>query len=72
MENLFGLDDNTINKALKYGILVKKNDKFEEITGFISLVYIQQLATYVLAYGTDSSNAGYVVLKKYGEDWKLK
>jgi len=70
--NSFGVDIEIIEKALKSGIKVLKNNVFVNVSGFVSLVYIAQLDKFMFAYGSNQFDAGYVLLENYEKDWKLK
>ena len=72
MNNLFGIDNDIIKSALTNGIKVKKDGQFIEVPGFISLTYIIQYNKFVLAYGSGPSDAGYVYVDKFKEDWILR
>ena len=72
MNNIFGLDDTIIDNALRNGILIEVNGKFVDNIGILSLVYHTQLKRYVLVFGSDATNAGFVLLEDYGKLWKLK
>lgn len=72
MTDTFGLDNDIIRNALRAGIKIKKNGEFVDAPGFISLTYIPQYNKFVLAYGTCPSDAGFVYVDKFNEDWILK
>lgn len=72
MNNLFGINDDIVKSALTNGIKIKKNGKFVNVAGFISLTYIMQYNKFVLAYGSGVSDAGFVYVDKFEEDWILK
>lgn len=72
MENLFGIDNNIVKLALTNGIKVKKDGQFINVPGFISLTYIIQCNRFVLAYGSGPSDAGFVYVDKFEDDWILK
>lgn len=72
MENLFGIDNNIVKSALTDGIKVKKDGQFINVPGFISLTYIIQYNRFVLAYGSGPSDAGFVYVDKFEDDWILK
>lgn len=72
MENTFGIDSKIIESALKNSIKVKKDEKFVDVTGFVSLTYISQYGKFILAFGTSASDAGWVYVDKYETDWILK
>lgn len=72
MNNLFGIKNDLIKKALIDGIKVKKNGEFVDATGFISLTFINQYNKFVFAYGSGASDAGWVFVEDYEKEWILK
>lgn len=70
--NTFGINNNILEKALKNGIKVKKDNNFININGFISLTYIQQFNKFILAFGSNSLDASWVFVDNYEKDWILK
>lgn len=72
MENIFGIETEIVEKALKNSIKVKKDGKFVDITGFVSLTYIPQYSKFILAYGSSATDAGWVYVDKYEKDWIIK
>lgn len=68
----FGIDANILEKALKKGIRVKRGDRFVDAPGHVSLTYIPQYGDFVLAYGSSSSDAGYVRTNAYGREWEVR
>ena len=72
MENVFGLDIEIIDKALRNGIKVEVNGQLIDPPGVTSLAYHPQLRRYILVTGSTAQNASFVLLEDYNKLWKLK
>lgn len=62
----------TLEKALKEGILFQKEGEFIPNPGIVSLIWHPQLQRWGLAFGTNASDAGFVLLEDYGRLWKSR
>ena len=67
-----GIDIQIIERALKEGILYNNNGVFEPSIGNLALVYVQEFHGYLFAFGTNAINAKHVLVKDYGNSWRLK
>ena len=72
MKSPFGIDNNIIDEALRYGILIEVNGKWVDQIGVLSLVYHTQLRRYVFVFGTTAQNASFVLLEDEGKTWRVK
>ena len=72
MDNSFGISTELIIKALKCGIKIKKDNQFINSYGFLSLRFIPQINKFVFTYGTNASDAGYVLVEDYNNTWVLE
>ena len=71
-EYLFEIDERIINDALKRGIKIKKDNMFIEVFGVNALVFMPQLNKYIITYGTNQTDGGYVMVDEYNHTWITK
>ena len=64
-------DIEIIEKALKTGIKIKKNNIFVNVPGYLMLMYLKELGQFVLIFGSNKENSGYVFLHDYQKEWIL-
>ena len=69
--SVFPIDLKILEKALKTGIKVKKEEKFETVKGVTVLMWHPMIHKWGIAYGDDMSNAGFAILEDYGKEWEI-
>lgn len=65
------LDVELVENALKKGIKIKKNNVFINVPGYLMLMYMKEIEQFVLIYGYNKENSGYVFLNDYQKEWIL-
>mgnify|MGYP003327581580 CR=1 FL=1 len=69
----FPVSNDIIISALTNGFMQKDaNGFYKPSTGFVSLAFIKEMNRFVLTAGTNASDAKFVYLDEYGQNWDLK
>lgn len=72
MENIFGIKDEYIDKALREGILIITPKGTISNCGILSLTFDYINKKYIFVYGNTAANASFVNLEDINITWRLK
>jgi hypothetical protein len=74
MAELFGVSNDVVKWALTGGFKVKDKNtgEWRDAHGVRSLTFLEPFKKFILTYGTSMTDAGFVFVDRYKDDWDLK